>query len=328
MVLDAGEHALKDRRLPVPEPNSSQVLIRVHKCAVCRTDLHVVDGDLEGPKQPVTPGHEVIGTIVKAGRDVDRFSVGDRVGVPWLGMTCGHCRFCQSDRENLCEEAKFTGYTIDGGFAEFILADPHFCFAIPEAYSDEEAAPLMCAGLIGYRSLVKAGDAKRLGLYGFGAAAHIVAQVAVFQERDVYAFTKPGDADAQNFARDLGAIWAGDSEQMPPQILDAAIIFAPVGALAPFALKAVDKGGRVVCAGIHMSDIPAFPYDILWEERQILSVANLTRADGEAFLEIAPKIPIRTKTHLYPLSEANKALDDLRHGRFEGAAVLDISDRH
>lgn len=328
MVLDAGEHMLRDKRLPVPKPNSSQVLIRVHKCAVCRTDLHVVDGDLEEPKQPVTPGHEVIGTIVEAGRDVDRFCVGDRVGVPWLGMTCGHCRFCQSGRENLCEEARFTGYTIDGGFAEFMLADPHFCFAIPEGYSDEEAAPLMCAGLIGYRSLVKAGDAKRLGLYGFGAAAHIVAQVAVFQGREVYAFTKPGDANAQSFARDLGAMWAGDSEQMPPQVLDAAIIFAPVGALVPLALRAVDKGGSVICAGIHMSDIPSFPYGALWEERQILSVANLTRADGEAFLEIAPKVPIKTKTHLYPLSDANKALDDLRHGRFEGAAVLDVSDRH
>lgn len=328
MVLEAGEHRLRNKRLPIPTPNSRQVLIRVHKCAVCRTDLHVVDGDLSKPKQPVTPGHEVIGTVVEAGKNVDRFRTGDRVGVPWLGMTCGCCRFCESGRENLCEEAKFTGYTLDGGFAEFMLADPHFCFAIPETYSDEEAAPLMCAGLIGYRSLVKAGDAKRLGLYGFGAAAHIIAQVAVYQGRDVYAFTKTGDAKAQQFARELGAVWAGDSTEPPPETLDAAIIFAPIGALVPAALKTVDKGGRVICAGIHMSDIPAFPYRILWEERQILSVANLTRADGEAFLEIAPKVPVKTSTHLYPLVEANRALDDLRHGRFEGAAVLDIGDLH
>lgn len=328
MVLEAGEHALKDKRLAIPKPSSSQVLIRVHKCAVCRTDLHVVDGDLKKPKQPVTPGHEVIGTIVEAGRDVDRFNIGDRVGVAWLGMTCGHCHFCKDGRENLCEEARFTGYTLDGGFAEFMLADPHFCFAIPDIYSDEEAAPLMCAGLIGYRSLVMAGDAKRLGLYGFGAAAHIIAQVAVYQGRDVYAFTRAGDTNAQQFARDLGATWAGASTERPPEMLDAAIIFAPVGALVPSALRAVDKGGRVICAGIHMSDIPSFPYSILWEERQILSVANLTRADAEAFLKIAPEVPVKTSTHLYPLAEANEALDDLRHGRVEGAAVLDIGDHH
>ncbi|MFN3231797.1 MAG: zinc-dependent alcohol dehydrogenase family protein [Alphaproteobacteria bacterium] len=325
MVLNkpgSGHVTLIDRDKPAPCPG--QVLIRVHTCAVCRTDLHVVDGDLTAPKPDVVPGHEVIGTIEALGDGVNRFAIGDRVGVPWLGMTCGACAFCRSGRENLCADAKFTGYTLDGGFADFMLADPAFCFDIPDAYSDEEAAPLMCAGLIGYRALVKAGNGRRLGLYGFGAAAHIIAQVALWQGRAVYAFTQPGDTATQDFARTLGCRWAGGSDEMPPDLLDAAIIFAPVGALVPTALRAVDKGGTVVCAGIHMSDIPSFPYEILWHERTILSVANLTRADADMFLEIAPQVPVRATTHLYPLERANDALDDLRHGRFDGAAVLDV----
>jgi propanol-preferring alcohol dehydrogenase len=298
----------------------------VHACAVCRTDLHVVDGELAEPKLPLVPGHEIIGSVAALGQDVDRFAVGDRVGVPWLGWTCGECEFCRSDRENLCAQARFTGYQIDGGYSEFTIADQRFCFAIPAGYSDIEAAPLLCAGLIGYRALRMAGDARRLGLYGFGAAAHIIAQVALWQGRAVYAFTSPGDTEAQSFARGLGAVWAGGSDEPPPEMLDAAIIFAPVGPLVPAALRAVERGGTVVCAGIHMSAIPSFSYDILWGERVVRSVANLTRRDGEEFLELAPKVPVKTRTSRYPLEQANQALDDLRAGRLQGAAVLTLAD--
>jgi propanol-preferring alcohol dehydrogenase len=326
MVLDeTGSGRVRLHRVARPAPGPGQVLIRVRKCAVCRTDLHVVDGDLTAPKPHVVPGHEVIGTVAMLGAGAGRLAVGDRVGVPWLGVTCGSCVYCLSGRENLCPDARFTGYTLDGGFADYMVADQRFCFAIPDFYSDTEAAPLMCAGLIGYRSLVKAGDGRRIGLYGFGAAAHIIAQVAVWQGRELYGFTKPSDAAAQAFARGLGCVWAGGSDELPPVPLDAAILFAPVGGLVPAALAAIAPGGIVVCAGIHMSDIPSFPYDLLWHERTVLSVANLTRRDGEEFLRIAPQVPVRTATHLYPLEQANEALDDLRAGRFEGAAVLDIS---
>jgi propanol-preferring alcohol dehydrogenase len=297
-------------------------LIRVHACAVCRTDLHVVDGELIEPKLPLIPGHEIVGTVDNLGEDVERFKIGDRVGVPWLGWTCGACSYCQSGRENLCDRAKFTGYTLDGGYAEYTAADQRYCFPIPSSYSDAEAAPLLCAGLIGYRSLVKAGDGKRLGIYGFGAAAHIVAQVARYQQREIYAFTRPGDEDAKRFALGLGAVWAGGSNETPPEKLDAAIIFAPVGELVPHALRAVGKGGAVVCGGIHMSDIPSFPYSILWEERSICSVANLTRRDGEEFMALAPKVPVRADVQTFPLKEANEALARLRSGQIQGAAVL------
>lgn len=321
MLKEAGRRlTLED--VPCPEPGPGQIMMRVSACAVCRTDLHVVDGDLTEPKLPLIPGHEIIGAVESTGRGVSGLRAGDRVGIPWLGFTCGQCRYCRAGQENLCDAARFTGYTIDGGFAEYAVADHRYCFPVPDAYSDSDAAPLMCAGLIGYRSLRAAGDAQRIGLYGFGAAAHIIAQVAVHQGREVFAFTKPGDTETQAFARSLGAVWAGGSDEGPPRPLDAAIIFAPVGGLVPTALRAVDKGGTVVCAGIHMSDIPAFPYDILWEERVVRSVANLTRADGEAFLRVAPDVPVRTAVTLYPLERANDALDDLRHGRFEGAAVL------
>ncbi|HEY2618002.1 MAG TPA: zinc-dependent alcohol dehydrogenase family protein [Acetobacteraceae bacterium] len=322
MVLDAAHRPLRDVGMEVPTPGPGQVLICVHACAVCRTDLHVVDGDLTEPKLPLVPGHEIVGSVATLGPGVDRFAVGDRVGAPWLGWTCGECEFCRSARENLCAQARFTGYQIDGGYAEFTVADQRFCFAIPATYSDIEAAPLLCAGLIGYRSLRMTGDARRLGLYGFGAAAHIIAQVARWQGRTVYAFTSPGDTDAQAFARELGAVWAGGSNQPPPELLDAAIIFAPVGPLVPAALRAVERGGTVVCAGIHMSPIPSFPYDILWGERVVRSVANLTRADGEAFLALAPKVPVKTHPLPYRLEQANQALDDLRAGRLQGAAVL------
>ncbi len=298
------------------------MLIQVSACAVCRTDLHVVDGELTGPKLPLIPGHEIVGRVSALGLHVDRFAVGDRVGVPWLGWTCGVCQFCNSGRENLCSQARFTGYQIDGGYAEFTVADQRFCFAIPDSYSDAEAAPLLCAGLIGYRSLRMAGDARRLGLYGFGAAAHIIAQVARWEGREVYAFTSPGDIEAQEFARELGAMWAGGSDQSPPNSLDAAIIFAPVGPLVPAALRSTERGGTVVCAGIHMSPIPSFPYDILWGERVVRSVANLTRRDGDEFLQLAPQVPVRTRPMSYPLEQANQALDDLRAGRLQGAAVL------
>jgi propanol-preferring alcohol dehydrogenase len=308
--------------MAIPVPGLGQVLIQVLACAVCRTDLHVVDGELTQPKLPLIPGHEIIGRVAALGDGADRFAVGTRVGVPWLGWACGVCEFCRSGRENLCDTAHFTGYQIDGGYGDFTVADQRFCYAVPDSYSDVDAAPLMCAGLIGYRSLRMAGDARRLGLYGFGAAAHIIAQVARWQGREVFAFTSPGDTKAQDFARELGAVWAGGSDQPPPTLLDAAIIFAPAGALVPAALRAVERGGTVVCAGIHMSPIPSFPYDILWGERVVCSVANLTRLDGEEFLDLAPKVPVRTRPLPYPLEQANQALDDLRRGRLQGAAVL------
>jgi len=322
MLLDAAQRKLRLAAIAIPTPGAGQVLIRVHACAVCRTDLHVVDGELTEPKLPLIPGHEIVGTIAALGEGVDRFRVGDRVGVPWLGFCCGVCKFCSAGRENLCEQARFTGYQIDGGYAEYTVADHRFCFPIPERYDDSHAAPLLCAGLIGYRALRMAGDAERLGLYGFGAAAHIIAQVARWQGRRVFAFTSPGDIDAQSFARGLGAVWAGGSDQPPPEKLDAAIIFAPVGPLVPAALRATERGGTVVCAGIHMSPIPGFPYDILWGERVVRSVANLTRRDGEEFLALAPKVPVLTRPLPYALDQANQALDDLRAGKLQGAAVL------
>jgi alcohol dehydrogenase, propanol-preferring len=324
MLLDQPRQKLRLAAVSVPTPGPGQVLIRVHACAVCRTDLHVVDGELTQPKLPLVPGHEIVGSVAALGAGVERFRIGDRVGVPWLGWTCGTCDFCRSGRENLCAQARFTGYQIDGGYGEFTVADQRFCFTIPSGYSDAAAAPLLCAGLIGYRSLRMAGEAHRLGLYGFGAAAHIIAQVARWQGRDVYAFTSPGDTEVQGFARELGAVWAGGSDQSPPQHLDAAIIFAPVGPLVPAALRGVERGGTVVCAGIHMSPIPSFPYDILWGERMVRSVANLTRRDGEEFLELAPKVPVKTRPIPYALEQANAALDDLRAGRLQGAAVLQI----
>ncbi len=305
-----------------PRPGPGEVLLRVAACAVCRTDLHVVDGELPDPKPDLVPGHEIVGRVVELGPGVDRFRPGDRVGVPWLGFACGTCRFCRSGRENLCPEARFTGYQRDGGYAELTVADARFCFPSPDAYSDAEAAPLLCAGLIGHRALRMAGDVRRIGLYGFGAAAHIVAQVACFEGREVFAFTRPGDAAAQDFACRLGATWAGGSDETPPEPLGAAIIFAPVGALVPAALRAVEPGGTVVCAGIHMSDIPAFPYALLWQERVVRSVANLTRADGEAFLALARRIPVRTEVHTLPLEAANEALSSLRAGEVTGALVL------
>ncbi|MFO0807746.1 MAG: zinc-dependent alcohol dehydrogenase family protein [Gemmataceae bacterium] len=308
--------------VPVPEPGPEQLLVRIRACGVCRTDLHVVDGDLPNPRPSVIPGHEIVGTVVHFGEQVKGFAIGQRVGIPWLGWTCGECRYCQSDRENLCDRPRFTGYTLDGGYAEYVVADHRYCFVLPVEYSDAEVAPLLCAGLIGYRSLVMAGDARRLGIYGFGAAAHIVAQVARYQDRQVYAFVRPGDEDARQFALDLGATWAGESDQQPPDELDAAIIFAPAGSLVPAALRAVCKGGTVVCGGIHMSDIPAFPYDILWGERVIRSVANLTRQDGEAFLALAPRVPVRTAVTTFSLAEADHALNLLRAGELRGAAVL------
>lgn len=308
--------------IPVPEPDSQQILIRVKACGVCRTDLHVVDSELRGGKMPIVPGHEIVGIVDAVGPDVQSITAGQRVGVPWLGSTCGRCDYCRSGRENLCDRARFTGFDIDGGYAEFVVADARFCFPLPEEFDDAHAAPLLCAGLIGYRSLVKAGDAMRLGIYGFGAAAHIVSQLAVYQSREVYAFTRPGDRAGQNFALELGATWAGDSTEAPPVLLDAAIIFAPVGALVPAALRAVAKGGRVVCAGIHMSDIPSFPYHILWGERQVLSVANLTRSDGEQFFTLAARAGVRTEIELLPLTAANEALTRLKRGEIRGAFVL------
>ena len=303
-------------------PGARQVLVRVHTCGVCRTDLHIVDGELPRLAHPVVPGHEIVGTVAETGRGAGDFSIGQRIGVPWLGWTCGRCRYCVSGRENLCDGARFTGYHIDGGYAEYALADGRFCFPLPAGYSDAEAAPLLCAGLIGYRSLTMAGDAEKLGIYGFGAAAHIVAQVARHQGRKVFAFTRPGDTAAQSFALELGAAWAGDSDRAPPEELDAALIYAPVGALVPAALRAVAKGGTVVCAGIHMSDIPAFPYASLWGERRVVSVANLTRRDGEEFLALAPKVPVKTSVHIFALEQANEALAALRESRVSGAAVL------
>ena len=322
MVLDEAGRPLVLRQRAVPEPGEGQVLVEVSACGVCRTDLHVCDGELTEPKLPLVPGHEVVGRVAALGSGVECFREGARVGVPWLGWTCGVCRFCEAGKENLCEAARFTGYTLDGGYAEYLVADQRYCFPLAEGLSDVEAAPLLCAGLIGYRSLRMAGEAKILGLYGFGAAAHIVAQVARHQGREVFAFVRPGDEAAKDFARELGAAWAGDSGEEPPEPLDAAILYAPVGALVPAALRAVAPGGTVVCAGIHMSDIPSFPYEILWRERTLVSVANLTRRDGEEFLALAPKIPVATTVEPFPLDQANEALARLREGRLKGAAVL------
>jgi alcohol dehydrogenase, propanol-preferring len=305
-----------------PKPGPGQVQLQIRACAVCRTDLHVVDGELAHPKLPLVPGHEIIGTVAEPGPGATRFQSGQRVGVPWLGWTCGVCQFCRSGRENLCDQARFTGYTVDGGYAEYTVADERFCLAIPDGYGDAEAAPLLCAGLIGYRSLMKTGKAARVGFYGFGAAAHLLIQVARAQRREVYAFTRPGDAAGQEFARSLGAVWAGGSDVLPPVRLDAAVIFAPVGELVPRALQAVGKGGRVVCGGIHMSPIPSFPYEFLWEERSLCSVANLTRRDGEEFFALAPRLAVRPVTESFPLEGANEALERLRSGRIQGAAVL------
>ncbi len=324
MVLEKPNSPLRPLDVPTPEPGPGQIRVRVHACGVCRTDLHIVDGELTEPKLPLIPGHEIVGRVDRLGEGVNRFSIGDRVGIPWLGRTDGDCRYCRSGRENLCDNAGFTGYTINGGYAEYTVADQRFCFPIPEEFPDAEAAPLLCAGLIGYRSYRMAGNAKRLGLYGFGASAHIIAQVAAYEGRTVNAFTRPGDTTGQDFARSLGAAWAGGSDEAPPEELDAAIIFAPVGALVPEALRRTAKGGTVVCAGIHMSDIPAFPYSLLWEERSIRSVANLTRKDGEELLALAPRAPVRTHIEEYPLAEANQALADLRSGKLVGAAVLVI----
>jgi alcohol dehydrogenase, propanol-preferring len=324
MVLKQQKTQLQLMDLPIPKPNEKQVLVKVHACGLCRTDLHIIDGELKEPQLPLILGHQIVGTIVKIGEQVQGCKLDQRVGIPWLGSTCGKCEYCTSGRENLCDFAKFTGYQINGGLAEFCVADPHFCFPIPENYPDEQAAPLLCAGLIGYRALRIAGRSNRLGLYGFGAAAHILIQVARYQGREVYAFVRKGDQQAQEFALELGAKWAGTSEEKPPTLLDAAIIFAPVGELVPVALRAVAKGGRVVCGGIYMTDIPSFPYSILWGERSISSVANLTRTDGEEFLSLAPKIPIKTTVHVYPLEDVNKALDNLRAGRFSGAYVIKL----
>lgn len=331
MLFEKAGQPLRLTERSCPEPGPEQVLIRVRACAVCRTDLHIMDGELNRPKLPLIPGHEIIGILEEIGKGVNRFKPGDRIGVPWLGWTCGACEFCLSGRENLCDRARFTGYTLDGGYAEYVVADQRFCFAIPDFYSDTEAAPLMCAGLIGYRSLVKASEGKRLGIYGFGAAAHIVAQVAKYQNREIYAFSRSGDEEAKKFALGLGAVWAGSSSELPPVKLDAAIIFAPVGELVPQALRALNKGGTVVCGGIHMSDIPSFPYSILWQERSVCSVANLTRRDGEQFLALAPRIPVRTEVEIFALEQANETLARLRSGRIQGAAVLvtesDSADR-
>jgi alcohol dehydrogenase, propanol-preferring len=329
MVLEKPRTPLKMREQPVPTPASGEILVEVAACGVCRTDLHVVDGELPNPKLPIVPGHEIVGRVAALGADVAGFAVGERIGVPWLGYTCGVCAYCRSDRENLCDRPLFTGYTRDGGYATHTLADARYCFPLPERMDDAEIAPFLCAGLIGWRSYRmacgeggEAASVQALGLYGFGAAAHILAQVAAWQGRRIYAFTRGGDAAAQTFAKSLGAVWAGGSEEMPPEPLDAAIIFAPVGALVPLALKAVKKGGRVVCGGIHMSDIPSFPYSWLWEERHIVSVANLTRADAREFLSVAPQAGVKTEVTRYPLAAANEALADLREGRLQGAAVL------
>ena len=340
---------LRQAEMPDPVPGAGEVLLRVHACGVCRTDLHIVDGELTEPKLPLVPGHQIVATVEGAGEGAKRFAPGDRVGVPWLGWVCGECRFCTSGRENLCVRARFTGYTLDGGYAEMTVADERFCFPIPDGYPDDQAAPLLCAGLIGFRSLRMTGEAERLGLYGFGAAAHVICQVAVHQGRRVFAFTREGDEAAQTLALELGAEWAGASTGIssasrpgmpgrnagrgdaeappgPPESLDAAIIFAPVGKLVPQALAATDRGGVVVCAGIHMSDIPSFPYELLWEERQLRSVANLTRADGEEFLRLAPEVPVRSSVQEYALADADHALNDLRGGRVRGAAVLRVGD--
>lgn len=322
MLLESAGRPLRLARVRVPVPGPGQVRVKVHGCGICRTDLHVLDGQLQHPKLPLIPGHQIVGMVDVLGEGVIAPAVGERVGIPWLGWTCGCCRYCLSGRENLCERAKFTGYDIDGGFAEHAVADHRFAFPLPSGYAAVQAAPLLCAGLIGYRSLMMTGEAERLGIYGYGAAAHIITQVARHQGRRVFAFTRPGDASSQEFAREMGAEWAGDTSQAPPEELDAAIIFAPAGELVPVALRAVAKGGVVVCAGIYMSDVPSFPYEILWGERMVRSVANLTRLDGKEFLALAPKIPMRTEVELFPLEEANEALERLRRGAIRGAAVL------
>jgi len=322
MLLEAPGQPLRLGDRAPPRPGPGEVLIRVGACGVCRTDLHILDGELAAPRLPLIPGHEIVGTVAGLGIGVKAFDIGHRVGVPWLGWTCGTCAFCASGRENLCDIARFTGYQIDGGYAEYAIADVRYCFRIPPGFTDVSAAPLLCAGLIGYRTLRLAGEAERVGIYGFGAAAHIVAQVIAFQARRLFAFTRPGDRTAQDFARRLGAEWAGGSDERPPAPLDAALIFAPVGALVPAALAATAKGGTVVCGGIHMSDVPAFPYRLVWDERVVRSVANLTRRDGEELLALAAEIPLKTQTEVFPLDDANDALERLRQGRIEGAAVL------
>ncbi len=324
MLLEAPGSPLVLRDLPEPVLGAHDLLLEVLACGVCRTDLHIVDGELEQSKLPVVPGHQIVGRVLECGARVEAFAAGDRVGVPWLGGSCGRCRYCESERENLCDSARYTGCQRDGGFAERCAADARYCFALPDDTPDVQVAPLLCAGLIGYRALRMLGDARRLGFYGFGASAHILAQIARYEGREVFAFTRPGDEAAQHFARELGAVWSGSAEAASPEELDAAIIFAPVGALVPAALRAVCKGGVVVCAGIHMSDIPSFPYSILWGERQLRSVANLTRRDGAEFFEIAQQVPIRTQVQTYPLADTGRALDDLRHGRFSGAAVISV----
>jgi propanol-preferring alcohol dehydrogenase len=326
MLLDAPHTPLHLAELPIPTPRSGQILLKVHACGVCHTDLHILDGELSEPKLPLVLGHQIVGTVVQSGSGAQRFQIGDRLGVPWLGATDGTCRYCLRGQENLCDHPTFTGYHVDGGFAEYTLADERYCFPLPSAYSDVEVAPLLCAGLIGYRTYRMAGEnVKTLGIYGFGAAAHIIAQVAKFEGKKVFAFTRPGDIEAQEFAIQKGADWAGDSTQAPPEKLDAALIFAPVGALVVAALQVTHKGGVVVCGGIHMSDIPAFPYSLLWEERVIRSVANLTRRDGEEFLRLAPQVPVRTDVRVFPLEQAGEALEQLRDGQFTGAAVLDMN---
>lgn len=324
MVLAQKGAKLTLQDVPIPTPEAHELLIRVKACGICRTDLHIIDGELNDPKLPLIPGHQIVGVVAACGASVSGFTIGQRVGVPWLGSSCGNCTYCIQGQENLCDEAKYTGYQLNGGFAEFCVANSQFCFPVPENYPDLQAAPLFCAGLIGYRALSKVSAAHRVGFYGFGASAHILSQLAVFEGKEVYAFVKPGDQAAQAFARSLGATWAGSSDVMAPALLDAAIIFAPDGSLVPMALKNLRKGGTVVCAGIHMSDIPSIPYELLWGERHICSVANLTRKDGEDFLKIAPQIPIKTEVTIYPLEKANEALDDLRMGRFSGAAVITI----
>ena len=338
MVLDKAKQPLQARDVPKPKPGRGQLLVRVNTCAVCRTDLHVMDGELPNPKLPLILGHQIVGQVEEIGeemwegperpdsRGAPTFAIGDRVGIPWLGWTDGDCAYCQSGRENLCDNARFTGYTIDGGYAEFTVADARYCFHLPERYSDVEVAPLLCAGLIGYRSYRKTGDARRLGIYGFGNAAHLIAQIAIYEGRELFVFTRPGDKATQQAARELGAVWAGGSDEMPPEKLDAAIIFASVGPLVPAALRALAKGGVVVCGGIHMTDIPSIPYADLWEERVITSVANLTRGDGEEFLELAPRVPVQTHTETFPLEQANTALDRFRAGKLKGTAVLTIAE--
>lgn len=322
MLLSEPGQRLRLVELPIPEPAAGQILVEVEACGVCRTDLHLVDGELPEPKLPIVPGHEIVGRVSRLGANVSGFRLGQRIGVPWLGWTCGHCWYCTAGRENLCNEARFTGYQMNGGYADYTVADARYCFPIAENHDAAQAAPLLCAGLIGYRALTMAGEARRIGVYGFGAAAHIICQVARWQGREVYAFTRPGDTAAQAFAQEIGAVWAGDSTDAPPRKLEAALIFAPAGALVPTALAQMAKGGVVVCAGIHMSDIPSFPYHLLWGERVIRSVANLTRRDGDEFLALAPKVPVRTQIHRYRLEQANDALDHLRAGEFQGAAVL------